>query len=119
MIHYADSKRRRLVVRLVSFFALLVMIPASFTFISALGENAFRKQVNTYLDTHVSNLPYGDYLVSTASVKYDRKSESLLLINPLGLIQIDSSTIRVLDQKLSTYDKLKDVKMIIFPKVGE
>lgn len=119
MIHYADSKRRRLVVRVVSFFALLVMIPASITFINTLGENAFRKQVNTYLATHVSDLPYGDYLVSTASVKYDRKSESQLLINPLGLIQIDSSTVRVLEQKLSTYDKLKDANLIIFPKIGE
>jgi uncharacterized hydrophobic protein (TIGR00271 family) len=116
MIHYADSKRRRFVVRVVSFFALLVMIPAGVTFVNALGENAFRKQANAYLDTHVSVLPYGDYLVSSAAIQYSRKSDSQLLLNPLGLVQIDSVTMRVLEQKLANYDKLHDVKLIVFSK---
>ena len=116
MIHYADSKRRRFVVRVVSFFAVLVMIPAGITFIYALGENAFRKQANAYLDTHVSTLSYGDYLVSSATIQYNRKAESQLLINPLGLVQIDSTTVRVLEQELLAYDKLKDTELIIFSK---
>jgi uncharacterized hydrophobic protein (TIGR00271 family) len=119
MIHYADSKRRRFIVRVVSFFALLVMIPAGVTFVNALGENAFRKQANAYLDTHVSILPYGDYLVSSAAIQYNRKSDSQLLLNPLGLVQIDSVTMRVLEQKLTNYDKLHDVKLIVFSKEKE
>jgi uncharacterized hydrophobic protein (TIGR00271 family) len=119
MIHYADSKRRRFVVRVVSFFALLVMIPAGVTFVNALGENAFRKQANAYLDTHVSILPYGDYLVSSAAIQYNRKSDSQLLLNPLGLVQIDSSTMRVLEQKLANYDKLEDVKLTVFTREKE
>jgi nitrogen fixation/metabolism regulation signal transduction histidine kinase len=116
MIHYANSKRRRFVVRVVSFFAVLVMIPAGITFIYALGENTFRKQANTYLDTHVLTLSYGDYLVSSATIQYNRKAESQLLINPLGLVQIDSTTVRVLEQELLAYDKLKDTELIIFSK---
>jgi uncharacterized hydrophobic protein (TIGR00271 family) len=119
MIHYADSKRRRFVVRVVSFFALLVMIPAGVTFVNALGENEFRKQANAYLDTHVSKLPYGDYLVSSAAIQYKRKSDSQLLLNPLGLVQIDSSTMRVLEQKLANYDKLEDVKLTVFTREKE
>ena len=119
MIHYADSKRRRFVVRLVSFFALLVMIPAGVTFVNALGENTFRKQANAYLNTHVSILPYGDYLVSSAEIRYNRKSDSQLLLNPLGLVQIDTTTMRVLEQKLANYDKLENVKLIVFTKEKE
>jgi propanediol dehydratase large subunit len=92
------------------------MIPAGITFIYALGENAFRKQANAYLDTHVSTLSYGDYLVSSATIQYNRKAESQLLINPLGLVQIDSTTVRVLEQELLAYDKLKDTELIIFSK---
>ena len=119
MIHYADSKRRRFVVRFVSFFAFLVMIPAGVTFINALEENAFRKQANTYLDTHVSVLPYGDYLVSSASIQYRKKTDSKLLLNPLGLVQIDSSMICVLEQKLTDYDRLENVKLVMFSKGKE
>ena len=92
------------------------MIPAGITFIYALGENAFRKQANAYLDTHVSTLSYGDYLVSSATIQYNRKAESQLLINPLGLVQIDSTRVRVLEQELLAYDKLKDTELIIFSK---
>jgi propanediol dehydratase large subunit len=92
------------------------MIPAGITFIYALGENTFRKQANTYLDTHVLTLSYGDYLVSSATIQYNRKAESQLLINPLGLVQIDSTTVRVLEQELLAYDKLKDTELIIFSK---
>jgi uncharacterized hydrophobic protein (TIGR00271 family) len=116
MIHYANSKRRRFIIRMVSFFALLVMIPAGLTFINALNENKFRKQANIFLDTHVSTLPYGDYLVSSAKIKYNGKLDSQLLINPIGLVQIDSSKIHVLEQVIFDYDKLKNTKLIVFSR---
>ena len=61
-------------------------------------------------------LSYGDYLASSATIQYNRKAESQLLINPLGLVQIDSTTVRVLEQELLAYDKLKDTELIIFSK---
>jgi hypothetical protein len=64
-------------------------------------------------------LPYGDYLVSSAAIQYNRKSDSQLLLNPLGLVQIDSSTMRVLEQKLANYDKLEDVKLTVFTREKE
>jgi hypothetical protein len=41
------------------------------------------------------------------------------LLNPLGLVQIDSSTMRVLEQKLANYDKLEDVKLTVFTREKE
>ena len=92
------------------------MIPAGLTFINALNENKFRKQANIFLDNHVSTLPYGDYLVSSAKIKYNGKLDSQLLINPIGLVQIDSSKIQVLEQVIFDYDKLKNTKLIVFSR---
>lgn len=116
MIHYADSKRRRYVVRAVSFIALLVMIPAGVTFKNALVENAFRKEVNLFLAQHVYPLRYGNYLVESAAIHYNQKTDHQLVINPLGLVAVDTATIQFLEQELVKYDRLKEAELLVLSR---
>jgi len=117
MIQYADSKQRRRIVRFVSFIALLVMIPAGVTFTRALKENAFRKEANAFLEEQIATLPFGSYLSQSAEIHYMRGEKSEIVINPLGLVDIDSITMLRLQESIKTYDDLNDVMLSVTPSV--
>lgn len=117
MIQYADSKQRRRTVRVVSFVALLVMIPAGVTFARALQENTFRKEANAFLDEHVDALPFGSYLRQSAEIHYMRGEKAEIIINPLGLVDMDSATVGRLHDYLKTYDHLNDATLKVLPSV--
>lgn len=117
MIQYADSKQRRRTVRFVSFIALLVMIPAGVTFTRALKENAFRKEANAFLEEQIATLPFGSYLSQSAEIHYLRGEIAEIVINPLGLVDIDSVTVLRLQESIKTYDDLNDVMLNVTPSV--
>ena len=117
MIQYADSKQRRRTVRFVSFIALLVMIPAGVTFTRALKENAFRKEANAFLEEQIATLPFGSYLSQSAEIHYLRGKKSEIVLNPLGLVDIDSVTVLRLQESIKTYDDLNDVMLSVTPSV--
>lgn len=117
MIQYADSKQRRRTVRFVSFIALLVMIPAGVTFTRALKENTFRKEANAFLEEQIATLPFGSYLSQSAEIHYLRGEKAEIVINPLGLVDIDSLTVLRLQESIKTYDDLNDVMLSVTPSV--
>jgi uncharacterized hydrophobic protein (TIGR00271 family) len=117
MIQYADSKQRRRTARFVSFAALLVMIPAGVTFTAALKENAFRKAANTFLEQHISTLPFGDYLSESAKIHYIRGERAEIIINPLGLVDMDSVTVIKLVDHIKNNDKLQNATLKVVPSV--
>jgi len=119
MIQYADSKQRRRTARFVSFIALLVMIPAGITFSRALKENTFRKEVNVFLDDHISKLPFGNYLSKSAEIYYIRGERLEIVLNPLGLVDIDSETKIKLQEDIKNYDNLEKATLTIVPSVRE
>lgn len=55
MIRYANSKRRRFISRLATLVAIVVMIPASFTFWKVYNETRFNVEFKKFLDTEVRN----------------------------------------------------------------
>lgn len=114
MIDYADSKQRRRVVRLVSFAALLIMIPAGITFKNALSENSFRQEAQLFLSEQVAPLPYGGHLHQTAEIQYN-KDGSKVVLNSLGLVRLDTLTLRQLNQKFNQYDDLSKAVLLIMP----
>lgn len=117
MIEYADSHQRRRTARFVSFIALLVMIPAAVTFTRALKENAFRKGANAFLKEQIATLPFGSYLSESAEIHYLRGEKAAIVINPLGLVDIDSLTVLRLQESIKTYDDLNDVMLSVTPSV--
>lgn len=117
MIQYADSKQRRRTVRLVSFIALLVMIPAGITFTHALKENAFRREANAFLDQHIAMLSFGSYLSQSAEIRYTQGEATEIIINPLGLVAIDSTIVKQLQEQMETYENLRETTLTVVPSV--
>lgn len=119
MIQYADSRQRRYIVRLVSFAAFLVMIPATVAFFRALDENRFQKDANTFLETHVTPLSFGHYLKSSAEIHYNRGGIKEIVLNPLGLVAVDSVTKIKLAQEMLSFEALNGAKLIVVPSVRD
>jgi uncharacterized hydrophobic protein (TIGR00271 family) len=55
MIKYANSQRRRMISRLATLVAIIVMIPASFTFWKVYNETKFKVEFKRFLDVEVKS----------------------------------------------------------------
>ncbi|TFG75962.1 MAG: DUF389 domain-containing protein, partial [Flavobacteriales bacterium] len=55
MVRYANSKRRRMIARLVSLVAFAVMIPSGYIFYQVFQEFLFKKQANEFITNNVSS----------------------------------------------------------------
>ena len=64
MIRYANSKRRRFVSRLAMLTALIVMVPAIWTFIKVLRESNFERDARSFISNELNTLPHPDYGLS-------------------------------------------------------
>ncbi len=124
MINYANSKRRTLIARIVTFFSILMIIPAFFTFMDVLNESKFNSSVNKFLKTELDGLKNKDYLESSAIIKYnskknqekyslpwsDKKSE--IVLNTFGLEPISREAMHLLSAKIIKYPSLSQTKIV-------
>ena len=56
MVRYVNSNRRRMISRIASIVAILVMVPAMFTFYNVFQESIFTRQANDFI--HKIVVPY-------------------------------------------------------------
>jgi len=88
MLKYANSKKRKLIARLASVLAIIVMVPAVWTFVNVLKESRFYVDVRSYVDNELSVLP------------------------PYGLDEIPESTIELLKSRKSAYPALENARVV-------
>jgi len=55
MLRYANSAKRKLIARIASFVAILVMIPALLTFITVYKESKFKSQAKNFVENEVKS----------------------------------------------------------------
>lgn len=53
MVRYANTKRRKMITRLVSLVALIVIVPSIYFFIKLLDEQVFKNKVNEFVNTEL------------------------------------------------------------------
>ena len=124
MINYANSKRRTTIARLVTFFSILMLIPAFYTFIGVLNESKFNNSAKEFLRIELDGLKNKDYLEKTAIINYDsdKKSSSFIwpwsdkkskiVLNTFGLEPISNETISLLRAKLNKYPNLSLTQIV-------
>ncbi len=84
MVRYVNSKRRRFISRIASIVAILVMVPAMFTFYNVFQESIFTRQANDFINKNV--VPYkieGDtkFLKNFTHLDFDKgKNPSIELV---------------------------------------
>ncbi|KJD31536.1 membrane protein [Tamlana nanhaiensis] len=106
MLRYANSKKRKRIAQLATLIAIMVMIPASFTFWSVYKESTFNRDAIKFIDTELGALPHAEYIKKNTTYKYFEDGDGLIELNSFGLDEIPESTIGLLKTRLADYPAL-------------
>lgn len=107
MLKYANSKRRRFISRIATALAIVVMIPAIWTFLSVLNQSNFERDAQSFIDNEINSLPHSDFIKKNAAFDYIDKKTSQIELNTFGLDEIPESTIALLQDRLKNYNALQ------------
>ncbi|HMC01471.1 MAG TPA: DUF389 domain-containing protein [Flavobacteriaceae bacterium] len=113
MIKYVNSKKRHRTSRLATLLAIIVMIPAVWTFLNVLHENNFNRDARNFIETELNALPHASYLKKNANYTYSDGETSSIIINTFGLDEIPESTISVLKSRMKDYSALNNCSLVI------
>ncbi|RAJ10199.1 DUF389 domain-containing protein [Arenibacter echinorum] len=116
MVRYANSQRRRFIARMASTVAILVMIPAGFTFYDVFQESLFRKQANQFVASNI--VPYelpgeGRYLENLTDIQYNHGENGFIELVFMGNETIPDNVIATWNTQKNTFDKLKNIELKI------
>jgi len=115
MIKYANSKRRKLIARIASLLAVIVMVPAVWTFINVINESNFNKEAKRFVDKELTALPNYEYIKKNAIYEFIDVETSKIELSTFGLDEILESTIAVIKSRMLTdeYKSLNESKLIL------
>ncbi len=106
MLKYANSKKRLFISRMATLLAIVVMIPASFTFVKVYKISNFNRDAELFIKTELGALPHSEYIKKNTTYKYGDNANSTIELNSFGLDEIPQSTITLLQNRLLTYPAL-------------
>lgn len=87
MVRYANSKRRRLIARLVSLTALAVMIPSGYIFYNVYKEFTFKTAANEFITENIESYKFsgeGRFLEDFTDLEYNDGENSLIELVFMG-----------------------------------
>ena len=113
MLKYVNSKKRQFISRMATLLAIIVMIPAVWTFINVLRESNFNRDAGKFVETQLTTLPHFDYLKNNATYKYNSKGTSTIELSTFGLDEIPETTIALLQNRMNEYGALIDTKLVV------
>ena len=113
MINYVDSARRRTIARFATLAAVIVMIPAIWTFVNVVNESNFRNDASSFIANELDKLPNSKYIIKNSIIQYNSDSSSIIELTTLGNDQISEDLEFVLNTKMKNYSSLNDTELII------
>ena len=116
MVRYANSKRRRTIARFASLLALLVMIPAGFTFYNVFQESRFMSQAQQLVNETIGLYQFegeGRYLKNLNQFIYDPEGTSRIEVVSMGDEVIPDNVIRTWRAQKNNYSRLIDTELIV------
>ena len=114
MIRYANSAKRKRIARIASFFAILAMVPAAFTFINVLNESRFRGDAKRFISNELEGLPNSAYIQRYATFSYKQGEEpSTIELTSFGDDRIPESTLSILRSRLKDYSALGNTQIML------
>ena len=112
MVRYANSVRRKRIAQIVSLTALLVMIPAMWTFYNVFQESLYMREARTFVDKVVrqTELPKGGvFLYNLTEYNYKRDTTSTIELFFMGDDAVPDHVEATWENaKNSSYPKLKN-----------
>ncbi|WP_268224830.1 TIGR00341 family protein [Sinomicrobium oceani] len=117
MVRYVNSARRRLISRVASLIAIIVMIPAGYTFFNVWKESRFRNDARKFVRTVVAPYQFtkgGMFLENLSEINYQRNGTSTIELVFMGDEIIPENVISTWEnQKESEYPILKNAQLRI------
>ena len=113
MINYVDSIRRRTISRFATLAAIIVMIPAIWTFVNVVNESNFKNDAQSFLNSELDILPNSKYIKKNTVVQYHSEKPSVIELTTLGNDQISKEIEFVLNTKMKNYSSLNNTELII------
>ncbi|WP_047545212.1 DUF389 domain-containing protein [Psychroserpens sp. Hel_I_66] len=113
MLKYANSAKRKRIARLASLVAIIVMIPASFTFVDVLRESRFEIDAKSFVENELKALPNSGYIEKNATINYEPNGESFIELIPFGNDEISEGTRLLLESRFKDYAALKNSKLFV------
>ncbi|WP_282136681.1 DUF389 domain-containing protein [Seonamhaeicola maritimus] len=115
MLKYVNSKKRKRIGQFASLLAILVMIPAGFTFFDVYNESNFNRDATLFINHELDALPHAEYIRNNSIYRYNSDGNSEIEFNSFGLDEIPESTIALLKSRVSDYPALvKHSTQLIF-----
>ncbi|MDO6519087.1 DUF389 domain-containing protein [Zobellia uliginosa] len=87
MVRYANSAKRRRIARIASVVALLVMIPAGWTFYKVFQESMFKKQATEFVSETIGKYQFmggGRFLDNFTSIEYNEGEKPVIEVVCMG-----------------------------------
>ncbi|MBC9798301.1 TIGR00341 family protein [Sinomicrobium weinanense] len=117
MVRYVNSARRRTIARVASLIAIIVMIPAGYTFFKVWKESTFKNEARKFIHTVVAPYQFskgGMFVENLSDINYRSEGESSIELVFMGDEAIPENVINTWEnQKQTEYPALKDAKLKI------
>lgn len=116
MVRYANSKRRRLIARLVSVTALAVMIPSSYIFWGVLQEFKFKSEANEFIQENIAPYKFtkdGRFLKDLSVLNYNRDEISTIELIFMGNEGVPEGVMATWNANMKSYTNLEGVELKI------
>ncbi|MEC3906865.1 DUF389 domain-containing protein [Tamlana sp. 2201CG12-4] len=113
MLKYANSKKRLFISRMATLLAIVVMVPAIWTFLNVLKESNFKRDARNFIKKELTELPHAEYMKNNASYAYIDDETSVIEINTFGLDEIPEPAIALLRSRMRDYSALPYTELII------
>ncbi|MBT8235789.1 MAG: DUF389 domain-containing protein [Bacteroidia bacterium] len=116
MVRYANSKKRRRTARIASLLALLVMIPAGFTFYNVFQESRFLSQAQKLVNETIGTYQFSDqgrYMDNLTQFEYQPEGTSRIEVVSMGDEVIPDNVIRTWRAQKNNYSRLINTDLIV------
>ena len=116
MVRYANSKKRRFIARMASLIAILVMVPAGYTFYKVFQESRFRGQAREFISETIGIYQFpgnGRYMENLTQIEYREDGTSVIELVCMGDDVIPENVIQTWRARKNSYAKLADAELKI------
>lgn len=113
MLKYANSAKRKRIARIASIVAIVVMIPAGFTFVDVLKQSRFEIDAKSFIDNELKALPNYGYIKKNATINYEPNGESFIELIPFGNDEISDETKGLLQSRFVDYPALRNAALYV------
>ncbi len=107
MLKYIDSIKRKRIGQLASLLAIVVMVPAIWTFINVLQESNFKREANSFVNNEFQDFPHFEYIKRNVSYNYTDRNKSSIYINTFGLDEIPETILDSIKGRMHEYSSLE------------